>query len=340
MKGKDFFWDRGFVYLSFAIAFALMLLFMAAFHIPAGLTGILSVIFWGLLGVLETWEFFRKKKFYDDLTAGLDSLERKYLISEMVEVPSFYEGKIVCDVLQESNKAMCEHVAEYRRNMGDFKEFIEMWVHEMKLPVSSLLLMLHNYPGEISGKALEQLHRIDGYTDTVLYYARSENAEKDYLIKEVSLKRAAANVIVKNRETLLLHNVQLQTERLDMSVMTDGKWLEYILGQFLANSIKYLSLEREALIKISAEDFSDRTVLHFWDNGIGIPESDLPYLFEKSFTGENGRAHARSTGMGLYIVKNLCDRLGHKIDVRSEKDSFTEFMVIFAKNDFYKITSA
>ena len=336
MKLTDFIKDRYFVFLSRIIAFVIILMFMTAFHIPAEPIIIISVIFLLLTIVLEAWEFFRKNFFYNDLLDKLEGLDKKYLISEMLEEPRFYEGQLICEALRQANKSMCENVAEYRRSAADFREFIEMWVHEIKLPVSSLLLMTHNHKSESSRKIPEQLRRIDGYTDTVLYYARSENAEKDYMIKEVSLKRTISNVAVKYREDLLLHNVRLHTSELEKKILTDGKWLEFILGQLLANSLKFFPEQREAVIEISAEEFPDRTVLHFRDNGIGIPENDLPYIFEKSFTGENGRTHARSTGMGLYIVKNLCGRLGHEITVNSVKNEFTEFVITFAKNDFYK----
>lgn len=337
MKLIDFIRDRYFVYISCIAAFAVMIIFMGAFHIQMQLLIIVSVIFWTLIIICEAWEFLRKKVFYDRLFIKLDGLDKKYLISEMLESPRFYEEQLIYEILHQTNKSMYEHAAEYRRSASDFREFIEMWVHEIKLPVSSLLLMTHNNKSEFSGKALEQLRRIDGYTDTVLYYARSENAEKDYLINEVSLKRTVSNIAVKNRESLLLRDVSLHTEGLDVSVLTDGKWLEFILGQLLSNSLKFFPEGRDAEIRISAEDFPDRTVLRFRDNGIGISESDLPYIFEKSFTGENGRNGAGSTGMGLYIVKNLCSRLGHEISVRSAKNEFTEFTITFSKNDFYKI---
>lgn len=336
MKLTDFFKDRYFIYIACAFAFGVMLLFMEAFHIQTQLIVIVGIIFWLLIIINETWEFFRKKGFYNDLFDKLDSLDKKYLISEMLESPRFYEGQLLCEILQQADKSMYESAAEYRRSASDFREFIEMWVHEIKLPVSSLLLMAHNNKSEFSGKALEQLRRIDGYTDTVLYYARSENAEKDYLINEVSLRRTVSNVAVKYREDLLLHNVQLQTSSLDINVLTDSKWLEFILGQLISNSLKFFSERREPVIEIFSEDLTDRTVLHLIDNGIGIPENDIPYIFEKSFTGENGRTCTKSTGMGLYIVKSLCGRLGHDISVTSVKGEFTEFRITFVKNDFYK----
>ena len=212
-----------------------------------------------------------------------------------------------------------------------------MWVHEVKLPVASLQLMIHNKSEDIMTKAAEQIRRIDSYTDQVLYYARSENAEKDYLIKEVSLKRAFSNTAIKFREDILQCEAELSAEGLDVNVQTDSKWLEYIFGQLMANSLKYRSPDRTAKISVTAEEKQNETVLRFRDNGIGIHEKDLPYIFDKTFTGENGRGFAKSTGMGLYLVKNLCSKLGHCVEVSSVPGEYTEFRIVFAKNDFYKM---
>jgi len=146
-----------------------------------------------------------------------------------------------------------------------------------------------------------------------------------------------ANVALKNRESAQLCGASIETEGLDLSVMTDGKWLEFMLGQLMANSLKYTVEGREPVIRISAEELPDRVLLRFRDNGTGIPEADLPRIFDKSFTGENGRSYAKSTGMGLYIVKSLCERLGHSITASSVKGEYTEFTIAFAKNQFYKM---
>ena len=143
---------------------------------------LISVFFEELTGYL------RKRQFYAELHQKLDELDQKYLIHEMINKPDFLEGEILYNALCDANKSMCEKVAEHKRRSDDFRDFIEMWVHEVKLPVASLQLMAHNHRDELGEKFTEQLRRIDDYTDQVLYYARSKNAEKDYIIKETSLQ--------------------------------------------------------------------------------------------------------------------------------------------------------
>ena len=337
MKLWDYLKDRLWFFFIAAVSLGLMLLFLTAFRVSGQLTATICVIFGFFLIAEETAGFLRKKRFYDDMQGKLDGLDKKYLIHEMLKKPSFLDGQILFDALCEANKSMCENVAEYKRTADDFREFIEMWVHEIKLPVASLQLMAHNHSDELGEKFQEQLRRIDGYTDQVLYYARSENAEKDYIIKETPLRRTVANVALKNRESAQICGASSETDGLDLSVMTDGKWLEFMLGQLMANSLKYTVEGREPVIRISAEELPDRVLLHFRDNGTGIPEADLPRIFDKSFTGENGRSYAKSTGMGLYIVRSLCERLGHSITASSVKGEYTEFTIAFAKNQFYKM---
>ena len=335
MRFIDYIRDRMWFYLIAAVSFGLMLLFLTAYRVSGQLTCFISVIFLLFLVFEELWGFIRKKGFYDELNSKLELMDKKYLVHEMVNKPGFLEGELTYEAMRQAYKSMCEQVSAYSRSAEEFREFLEMWVHEVKLPVASLQLMAHNNSGELRERFLEQLRRIDGYTDQVLYYARAENAEKDYIIKETSLKRIVANAALKKREDIQLAGASVETEGLDINVMTDGKWLEFMLGQFIANSLKYTVPQRETVMRISAEELPDKVLLHFRDNGAGIPEQDLSRVFDKSFTGENGRLYAKSTGMGLYIVKSLCERLGHSISVQSEKGSFTEFTISFAKNDFY-----
>lgn len=285
--------------------------------------------------IILLWDYFRRRSFYARTISALDELEQKYLISEMLPDADFADGEILCELMTETCRSMYENVAAHKRSSDDFREFIELWVHEIKLPVAALLLMCHN-DGDKAAEYREQIKRIDDCIENVLFYTRSENAEKDYIIKDVLLSRAFNAAATKNISALRKRGVSIETDGLDTAVMTDGKWLEYILGQFMSNSLKYFSPDREPEIKVTAEEFPDRTELHFHDNGCGIQQSDLPYIFEKSFTGSNGREGSHSTGMGLYIVHNLCKRLGHSIKADSVQGEYTELIISFGRNDFAK----
>ena len=316
---------------------SMMLIFMLAFK--ANTQQIFAVCFiYVLIGmVILVWDFFRRRRFYVRLMEDLDRLDRKYLISEMVEPPDFIEGRLLCEVLAQTGSAMCGQVAAYRREAADFREYIELWVHEIKLPLAGMQLMTHNSPD--GKKYSAELKRLEEYIDNVLYYTRCDNAEKDYLIKPVSLKRAFSNTALKNRELLQHNGVSLCAEGLDTTVMTDSKWLEYMLGQLMGNSLKYLRPEVTGEITVFTAETAAATELHFRDNGCGIPAADLPRIFDKSFTGENGRTHAASTGMGLYIIKSLCTRLGHTVRAESVQGEYTDIIISFGKNEMKDIVS-
>lgn len=330
MKLTEFIKDRFTAYLIFVLTWVLMLIFLFTFHVQTEAVVIASVLLWIGRCIAEAWEFLRKKQFYDKLLHDLSELDQKYLLSEMIGEPEFREGRILSEVMRETNKSMCEQIGLHRRANSDFREYIELWVHEIKLPVASLQLMCHN-DGNV--KYAEQLKRIDDYIENVLYYARSRNAEKDYLIKPVSLKRVFTDTAIRNREELQQRGISLSTEKLDAEVMTDAKWLGFMFGQLMNNSMKYGA----DAITVTAEDTPEATVLRFRDNGIGIPESDLPCIFEKSFTGENGRMHSKSTGMGLYIVRQLCEKLGHSVAAESVQGEYTEIIMTFGKNDLHDV---
>lgn len=306
--------------------------FLLCFKTQTELVIFVSIVFLIGMTLHFVWGYFRKRNFYNSLTNGISQLDKKYLITEIIEKPDFIEGKIIYDALYEAGKVMNENIYTYRKGFSDFREYIELWVHETKLPIASLLLMSHN-DGKNGTKYAEQLHRIDSYIENVLYYSRSESADKDYIIKPTVLGAVFKNVAVKNRDELLNLGVSINIDGLEKEVMTDGKWLEFILNQLISNSTKYFAENRDPEISVFTEESSDIISLHFKDNGEGISTTDLPYIFNKSYTGENGHNHSRSTGMGLYIVKNLCNRLGHKISAESVKGEFTDIIITFGKND-------
>lgn len=319
------------------MGFTITIFMLNAFKVESTLKIAITIIFFIACIFNIGIDYFRKYKFYQSLSNTLDVLDKKYLILEMINKPNFYEGKIFYQTLYDINKSMIENVKEYNLSIIDFKEYVEMWIHEVKIPISSLTLLIHNNQEKIDKRYVEQIRKLDNYIDQILYYVRSENAEKDYIIKEKSLQEIIKNVALKNKDDLLASKVKLDVNVNNIKVLTDAKWLEFILNQIINNSIKYKRNNVESYIKIIAKEDKEKTYLSIYDNGIGIPKKDIPRVFEKSFTGENGRITAKSTGMGLYIVKKLCDKLGHKINIESKKNEYTKITIIFYNNDFYKI---
>lgn len=335
MKLRHYLMDKmielGIVFFGYLTVFLLLV----AFKVPQEL--IIGVFFVLLLLTLSVFiiDFWKRKRFYDRLIMYTDQLDKKYLVLEMLDEPRFYDGRLFYQQLYEINKSMIENVKELEMSLEEFKEYIELWIHEIKLPISTLTLMNHNH--QIDRRYQEQIRRIDDDVDQVLYYVRGEHAEKDYLIKENSLKKMIHHVALKNKNDLLDQHIHFIVEVDDQMVLTDAKWLEFILNQIISNSIKYHRDCRDRYIKVSSGFDEQNVFITIEDNGIGIAPNDLKRVFEKTFTGKNGRKKTKSTGMGLYIVKKLCDKLGHELSIDSVEGQWTRVTITFFDYDFYKM---
>lgn len=278
--------------------------------------------------------YFRKRSYYNNILGMLDKLDKKYLVLETVLEPTTYEEEIVNNILYDINKSMIENINIQKRSINEFKDYIEMWIHEVKLPIASMVLKCHNHKEVNSNELLSIIRRLDNDIDQILYYMRSEITEKDFIISEVSLKDIVRSVSLKNKDDLLENKIELEVNIDNECVYTDKKWMEFILNQIISNSIKYKK-EKDSFIKITSNISEDKVNLIVYDNGIGISKGDIKRVFDKSFTGKNGRDKIKSTGMGLYIVKNLCSKLGHNIYIESALDEYTKVIIEFGKNNYY-----
>ena len=334
MNLKDYIKDKIVYILMYIVLLITILFLLYMFKVP--LTLIISVtivmtIF--IIGII-LYDYFIKMRFYNNFIDNLDQLDKKYLITAIINKPRFIEGQILYDSLYEIDKSMYEEIETYKNSINDFKEYIEMWIHEVKLPIASSTLMLHNNKPDSNKKIKEQINRIENYVEQVLYFVRSENLEKDYLIRTYNLEEIVNKVIRKNKESLLLKSIAIEIGDIDKIILSDGKWLEFIINQIVSNSIKY-SKTSNSKIKFNSKTKEEFIILQIEDNGIGINEKDINKVFNKSFTGENGRNISSSTGMGLYLVNKLCTKLGHKITIESEVDKFTKVSIYFKDNKYY-----
>ncbi|MBP3635658.1 MAG: sensor histidine kinase [Bacilli bacterium] len=337
MKFKSFLKDRLYSIITILFCYFVILLVLFAYKSDKAIIIAITIILLVTYIILFLVDFLRKHKYYTDLLSNIDNLDKAYLVLETLSKPEFYEGKLLYQALYEINKSMCENVRLKEEQLLDFKDYIEMWIHEVKRPLASLVLTLNNHENILDRKTKNILKRLEDQVDQVLYYVRSENAEKDYFIKEIDLSKVIKNVGIKNMDDLLDNKVEFMAPKTNYKVLTDSKWLEFILNQIINNSIKYKRNVDSSYIKIYVKDKADTTTLVVEDNGIGIKPSDIKQVFDKTFTGTNGREKTTSTGMGLYIAKNLCKKLGHKIEIESKENEYTRVFITFAKNKYYDV---
>lgn len=319
------------VIVIFAAVFSGMLL--SVLGIGGYAVGFVAAIF--LLGETAALltEFFRKRAFYNDLLKNLEQLDKKYLLTEMTERPTFCEGGILYDVLKETDKSMNDEIARYRRASQEYREYIETWVHEIKTPISSSRLIIENNPSEVTRNLNAELAKIENYVEQALFYSRSNNVEKDYIIRQTTLKELVNSALRKHSALLIESKVRVQTSALEKTVFTDIKWTDFIIGQILMNSVKYRSDNPE--IQISGLQAENSVTLVISDNGIGIPKNELERVFEKGFTGTNGRTRTKSTGIGLYLCKKLCTKMNLGICIASTVGTGTMVSIVFPKSNMY-----
>ena len=268
-------------------------------------------------------ELWQSDEFVDDntLTVNVNRLRKKL---------GFVEGAILVDVLRQTTKSMNDDIADYRRMNTEYQDYIETWIHEIKIPISCIDLICENNKGEMASGVKAELSRIDGYVEQALYYARSTNLEKDYMIREIKLDQLVKGTLKKYSRQLIAAKATPIFDNLSQTVYGDPKWLEFILGQLIANSIKY---KKETLtLTFSTREEQDNVLLYVSDDGIGIPESELPRIFEKGFTGTNGRSYAKSTGIGLYLCRKLCNKMHLSISASSASGQGTTIQITFPKD--------
>jgi signal transduction histidine kinase len=330
MKATDFFRDK-FPQVLLNITCALFLfIYLSAVGVGRSEL-ILVLISWVivLFGFMSI-QFLIVKKRVDNITATMDSLDKKYLFAEIVEDNGNTEQQAYFFLVKNAMRSMIEEVSKAKKEKEDYREYIEQWVHEIKVPLTSIILNCENNLDDNSRKNLLQSKHIEDYLEQVLYYARLGNVEKDYMVKEVCLDEFVGDALLRNKQSLIQNRIAVETNNLDYGVYTDSKWLIFIINQIINNSVKYKT--DNPVLEINGSKSDSVIQLEIKDNGIGIRESEIGRVFQKGFTGSNGRNRRGATGMGLYICKGLCDRLGIEIKIDSEFNEYTSVKILFPNN--------
>lgn len=279
---------------------------------------------------------YRKMK--DRYSSIMELIEDEKDIDSYCIDDNFLEGKIINYIIDYKDKKLENETKECENQLKDMEEYISRWVHEIKLPLSAMKIILDRDSDDMISSIENELEKMNFLVNSVMYGSRATASAEDIFIKEENLKDIVRTAVKSNSFFLIKNNISPKLGDLDFKVYTDKKWIIYVLGQLINNSIKYS--KENGVIEFSAEDRGEFIELKIRDNGIGINEEDLERVFNKGFTGSNGRNSVyKSTGMGLYFSKKIIDKLNHSIEVESVKDKYTLFRIRFYKiSDYLSVT--
>lgn len=287
------------------------------------------IIFFIFISLLINYLLIKKR--YRKIVNLVDNLDEKYLIKEVIDKPKNLENRAYYYALDKACKALNENLSEVENSKEEYLLFLNSFIHDIKTPISALSLYADNNNDK---KVKEEVLKISRLVDKMLFYARSDVVEKDYFIKEVTLADLVHPVLLEYKNYLLNYSFKVEVKNLDnLSVYTDIKWLNFIIEQIISNSLKYQN-KKNRLVRIKGTSDKNNIKLEIYDNGVGIKESDLPKVFDKGFTGSN-RNKKNASGIGLYLTKRLCDKLGIDIKIESEYLKYTRVIITFPKGNYF-----
>lgn len=298
----------------FIVGFVFCVIFMVSFllyHLPIGAV-IYPTLLCAVLGILIiVFDFLRVKREHEAL-CNIRSMT-DVIADSLPKLDGIKDGDY-----QQILRLLSEEHNDYRtqtnRKYSDMIDYYTVWAHQIKTPIASMRLHLQNEDSVLSRTLSSDLHRIEQYVEMVLTFLRLNSESTDYVIKEYDLDKIVKQAVRKFSSDFIGRKLSLVYEPLNTTVITDEKWLSFVIEQVLSNALKYtpagsitITLENEKTLRIR-------------DTGIGIAPEDLPRIFENGYTGYNGRTDKKASGIGLYLCKRICNNLDHAIAARSIVD--------------------
>jgi signal transduction histidine kinase len=310
---------------------ALFLVFAALFYLydlplePLWYAGVLCLWMGGICSVVDFRAFRRRHKLLHALKQSF-----VYGASELPPAQSVLEEDYqeLVRLLSEDKRQLASAAEETRR---DLVEYYTLWAHQIKTPMAAMRLVLQVRDDEDSRELLMELFKIEQYADMVLQYLRVESPSTDFVLKRYGLDAIVRQVVHRYARLFIHQQVRLDFQKLDCEVLTDEKWLVFVIGQVLSNALKYT---KEGTISIYLED-RKKKILVIEDTGMGIAADDLPRVFEQGFTGYMGRMEKSATGIGLYLCKRILDKLSHTISIESEMGQGTQVRIGLDTIEFF-----
>jgi len=284
-------------------------------------------IFIGLffLGCYLTYHYLSRKAFYTRLQSPVQTFDQSNQALEQAPI-SFALQRL----LKSQYKLYEEELERLRTKQDEHHVFLDRWIHQMKTPVSVIELLAQDLDEPDASDIREETERLKTGLNTVLYMARLRSVQADFHIKRVNLRSLIQEVNNDNKRLFIRNKVypEIEEEEQNMMVETDEKWLFFIFSQIIQNAVKYTAQESDKVF-IHLYRRPPHVVCEITDYGVGIPPEDRHRIFDLFFTGENGREFRESTGVGLYLVKEVADYLGHQLEVESTVGEGATFRIIF-----------
>lgn len=279
-----------------------------------------------VLGVIMTVDLIR----YKVRVKQMEDLLKRPVAEQSynVEAKDILEERYV-DLIHAQEKSRVDTENMSAKSSKDMEQYYNIWVHQIKTPISGMNVLLQSMePTEEVGELQNQLFSVEQYVDMALQYQKIKSTTNDFSFAEIPLNKVIRENIRKYARLFIAKKLAVRYEETALRVLTDEKWISFVLGQIITNAVKYSD---KGSITISAYEDECNTYLSVKDEGIGISPEDLPRVFERGYTGYNGRADKKSTGIGLFLCKSVTRMLGHKIQISSEPGKGTEVTIIFSK---------
>ena len=311
------------VYILFVVFIAIFFIMFYLYNLPlealiyTGSFCFFAALIASFLDFVNYRESYKKLKFLEkNILNDLDALPKS------LDIRIDYYHKIIEKLYEELEKLTQEN----RQKNTDMVDYYSMWVHQIKTPIAAMNFLLDNE--EVDQKNFQQeLFKIERYVEMVLTYIRLDSTSSDYVITKINLDEVVKDSVKKYATIFINKKIKLNFVSHETMVISDKKWLSFAIEQILGNSVKYSNTGGE----ITIETCENKLIVE--DNGMGIKEEDLPRIFEKGFTGFNGRYEKKSSGLGLYLCKKTLDKLGHHIEISSKVGEGTRVEITFPKED-------
>lgn len=290
-----------------------------------------NVVIFMIVALYVIVQYYFNKDFYRALHELVESRHEEFLAT--LPKPRNNEQQIYLELLKKVNGVYGDQLQKLYNEKRDHQDFITSWIHEVKVPIAAARLLMENSRGRtvesLVDKFEDELDKIEHYVEQALYYSRIDSFSKDYFITEVALDQIVKNSVKKHAKSFINKQIRFHMDDGKQVVHTDSKWLSFIIDQIFSNSLKYTDEGGEISVQFEADRKEKRLLIE--DTGIGIKPEDISRVFEKGFTGSIGRSHAKSTGIGLYLAKQMALKLGHDLSIQSKEGKYTRVIIHFPK---------